>query len=45
MELRQLRYFQLVSRLGSVTRAAEQSHVAQPAISIAIQKLEEEFGI
>ena len=45
MELRQLKYFQLVSQLGSVTRAAEQCHVAQPAISIAIKKLEEEFGI
>lgn len=45
MELRQLKYFQLVSRLGNVTRAAEQCHVAQPAISIAIQKLEEELGI
>ncbi len=45
MELRQLKYFQLVSRLGGVTRAAEQCHVAQPAISIAIQKLEEELGV
>jgi len=45
MELRQLRYFQLVSRLGSVSRAAERCHVAQPAISIAIKKLEDEFGI
>lgn len=45
MELRQLKYFQAVSQLGSVTRAAEQCHVAQPAISIAIQKLEEELGV
>jgi DNA-binding transcriptional LysR family regulator len=45
MELRQLKYFQTVSHLGSVTRAAEKCHVAQPAISIAIQKLEEELGV
>ena len=45
MELRQLKYFQTVSRLGSVTRAAEQCHVAQPAISIAIQNLEQELGV
>ncbi|MEI7429929.1 MAG: LysR family transcriptional regulator [Betaproteobacteria bacterium] len=45
MELRQLKYFMLVSKLGSVTRAAEQCHIAQPAISIAIQNLEQELGV
>lgn len=45
MELRQLKYFLLVSRLGSITKAAEQSHIAQPAMSISIQKLEEELGV
>ena len=45
MELRQLRYFLAVSRLGSVTRAAEQCHIAQPAISVAIRNLEEELGV
>jgi DNA-binding transcriptional LysR family regulator len=45
MELRQLKYFQLVSRLGSITKAAEEVHVAQPAISISIQKLESELGV
>lgn len=45
MDLRQLRYFIAVSRLGSVTRAAEQCHVAQPAISIAIRNLEDELGV
>ncbi|MEI7613350.1 MAG: LysR family transcriptional regulator [Betaproteobacteria bacterium] len=45
MELRQLKYFLMVSKLGSVTRAAEQCHIAQPAISIAIQNLEHELGV
>ncbi|MEL7633004.1 MULTISPECIES: LysR family transcriptional regulator [Sporomusa] len=45
MELRQLKYFQLVCQLGSITNAAEQAHIAQPAMSIAIQKLEEELGV
>ena len=45
MELRQLKYFFLVSKLGSVTRAAEQCHIAQPAISIAIRNLENELGV
>lgn len=45
MELRQLEYFREVSKTGSFTRAAENLHVAQPSITNAIQKLEEEFGI
>jgi DNA-binding transcriptional LysR family regulator len=45
MELRQLEYFQMASRLGSVTKAADCLHVAQPSVSVAIQKLEEELGV
>lgn len=45
MEIRQLEYFQTVCRLNSISRAAEQLHVAQPSVSIAIQKLEEELGV
>jgi DNA-binding transcriptional LysR family regulator len=45
MDMRQLEYFQMVSRLKSITRAAEQLHVAQPSITIAIKKLEDELGI
>lgn len=41
MEIRQLRYFLEIARLGSFTRAAEQLRVAQPAVSMAIRKLEE----
>lgn len=45
MELRQLEYFQTVCRQNSISKAAEQLHVAQPSVSIAIQKLEEELGV
>ncbi len=45
MDLRQLEYFQMASRLKSISKAAEQLHVAQPSVSIAIQKLEEELGV
>jgi len=45
MDLRQLEYFQMVCRLNNMTRAAERLHVAQPAISVAIQKLESEMGV
>jgi len=43
--LRQLRVFVTVARLGSFTRAAEQLHIAQPAVSISIRKLEEELEL
>lgn len=45
MDLRQMEYFQMVCRLSNLTRAAERLHVAQPAISVAMQKLEEELGV
>lgn len=44
MELRQLRYFLSVIRLGSVGAAAEGHYVTQPAVSIQIAKLEAEVG-
>lgn len=45
MELRQLEYFHAISRTASFTRAAENLHVAQPSITNAIHKLEQELGI
>jgi DNA-binding transcriptional LysR family regulator len=45
MELRQLEYFQMASRLSSITRAAERLHVSQPSITKAIQKLEAELEV
>jgi DNA-binding transcriptional LysR family regulator len=44
MELRQLVYFEAVARCGGFTRAATQLHVAQPAVSAQIQRLETELG-
>lgn len=45
MTLLQLRYFQVVCQYDSVSKAAEILHVSQPALSIAIKELEEEFGV
>jgi DNA-binding transcriptional LysR family regulator len=44
MELRQLVYLDAVVRHGGFGRAAEQLHVAQPAISVQVRKLEAELG-
>jgi DNA-binding transcriptional LysR family regulator len=44
MELHQIRYFLAVAATLNFTRAAEECHVTQPALSRAIQKLEEELG-
>jgi DNA-binding transcriptional LysR family regulator len=45
MDLRQLRAFFEIARQQSFTRAAEQLHIAQPAVSMAIRKLEEELEL
>lgn len=44
MNLQHLRYFLAVIDLGSVSRAAESLGVTQPTLSVALQRLEHEFG-
>jgi LysR family transcriptional regulator, transcription activator of glutamate synthase operon len=44
MELRQLRAFVQVTHAGTFTRAAEELHVAQSAVSQAVGRLEAELG-
>lgn len=45
MDLRHVRTFVTVAELGTVSRAAERLHVAQPALSRQIANLEEELGL
>ena len=45
MDLRQLKYFYHVAKNGSFTKAAENLHIAQPALSLHVRRLEEELGI
>lgn len=45
MDLRKLTIFRAVARHASFTRAAEQLHMAQPAVSIAVRKLEQELDL
>jgi DNA-binding transcriptional LysR family regulator len=44
MEMHQVRYFLAVARTLNFTKAADECHVAQPSLSRAIKKLEEELG-
>lgn len=45
MELTQLRYFLEVASTEHVTRSAENLHIAQPALTQAMHRLEDEIGV
>lgn len=44
MEMQQVRYFLAVAKTLNFTRAAEECHVTQPALTRAIKQLEDELG-
>lgn len=44
MTLRHLNIFVSVMRLESITKAAEELHIAQPSVSLAISQLEDHYG-
>ncbi|OAI00858.1 LysR family transcriptional regulator [Methylomonas methanica] len=44
MEMQQIRYFLAVCDKGTFTRAAQSTYVAQPSLTQAIKKLEDELG-
>ncbi|MGB7597476.1 MAG: hydrogen peroxide-inducible genes activator [Gallionella sp.] len=45
MTLNELRYIVAVAQERNFRRAAEKSYISQPALSLAIQKLDEELGL
>lgn len=45
LTLQQLKLFEAVYRNASYTRAAEELHLTQPAISIQVKRLEEQVGL
>ena len=44
MELHEIRYFLALSKTLNFTKAAEVCNVSQPALTRAIQKMEDELG-
>ena len=45
MTLRHMKIFSAVYRTGSVTKAAQELHLAQPSLSVAIRELESYYGV
>lgn len=45
MDMTQLQYFKMIAECGSLTKAARQLHVSQPAMSAMLKKLERELGV
>ena len=45
MDITTLEYFKIIAESGSLTKAAQQLHITQPAMSAMLKKLEAELGV
>lgn len=45
MDIRQMKYFKTIVEEGTISKAAQVLHMAQPPLSIQLKQLEEELGI
>lgn len=45
MELLQLQYFQAIAKTQNISAAAKELHIAQPSLSQALKRLEQETGV
>lgn len=45
MDITALEYFKIIAESGSLTKAAQQLHITQPAMSAMLKKLENELGV
>ena len=45
MDITQLEYFKVIAETGSLTKAAGQLHITQPAMSVMLKKFEEELNV
>ena len=45
MDFNLIRTFVVLARVGNLTRAADQLHLSQPALSLQVKKLHEQLGV
>lgn len=45
MDVTQFQYFKIIAETGSLTKAAEQLHISQPAMSTMLKKFEDELNV
>ncbi|MDG0818023.1 LysR family transcriptional regulator [Bdellovibrio svalbardensis] len=45
MDINVLKFFKTIANLGNMSRAAQELHVSQPTLTVAMRKLEDQLGV